>query len=313
VKATDTRALVEGALLSSITIILSLIALYIPVLGVFATLIWPVPIIILGARHSLKTSIMATVVSGIVVAMFEGPFQAFTVVVGFGLIGICMGLAIRKNYPPFQVLAIGGAASLISKIILIFVSLHIIGINPITQEISIMRESLSAINNLYAGMGINPDTIKSMTESFESMIDLMVLAIPAILLLASIFDAFLNYVFTKVILARLGQQLEGLTPFWLWKLPPFTVFLFLLGTLLLMMEGYWQSEILNTIGLNLQMVFYFAFLVEGFSLIAFYMGKYNVSRVFRVILVFMIFFNPIFAQILSWAGMFDILFNFRKI
>ena len=214
-KPTNTRALVEGALLSAITIIISLFALYVPILGVFASLIWPVPIIILGIRHGIKTSVMATVVAGIVVTMFEGPAQAIIVVLGFGLIGICMGWAIRKKYAPFQVLAISGVASLISKIVLILVSLYIIGINPISQEISIMRESLSAINNLYSGMGVNPDTVRSVTDNFNKMIDMIAVAVPAILVLASIFDAFLNYMLTKVILSRLGQQIAGLTPFWL--------------------------------------------------------------------------------------------------
>jgi uncharacterized protein YybS (DUF2232 family) len=313
VKPTNTRALVEGALLSAITIIISLFALYVPILGIFASLIWPVPIVILGIRHGIKTSVMATVVAGIVVAMFEGPAQAITVVLGFGLIGICMGWAIRKKYAPFRVLAIGGVASLISKIVLILVSLYIMGINPISQEISIMRESLSAVNNLYSGMGVNPDTIRSVTDSFNKMIDMMAVTIPAILVLASILDAFLNYMFTKVILSRLGQQITGLTPFWLWKLPPYTVFLFLLGMLMTMMETYWPVGVLKTVGFNLQMVFFFTFLVEGFSLIAYYMGKYNVSKVFRVIVVFLIFFNPFIAQIISWAGMFDILFNFRQL
>ncbi len=312
-KPTNTRALVEGALLSAITIIISLFALYVPILGVFASLIWPVPIIILGIRHGIKTSVMATVVAGIVVTMFEGPAQAIIVVLGFGLIGICMGWAIRKKYAPFQVLAISGVASLISKIVLILVSLYIIGINPISQEISIMRESLSAINNLYSGMGVNPDTVRSVTDNFNKMIDMIAVAVPAILVLASIFDAFLNYMLTKVILSRLGQQIAGLTPFWLWKLPSYTVFLFLLGMLMTMMETYWPVGVLKTVGFNLQMVFFFTFLVEGFSLITYYMGKYNVSKVLRVIIVFLIFFNPVISQIISWAGMFDILFNFRKL
>lgn len=312
-KPTNTRALVEGALLSAITIIISLFALYVPILGVFASLIWPVPIIILGIRHGIKTSVMATVVAGIVVTMFEGPAQAIIVVLGFGLIGICMGWAIRKKYAPFQVLAISGVASLISKIVLILVSLYIIGINPISQEISIMRESLSAINNLYSGMGVNPDTVRSVTDNFNKMIDMIAVAVPAILVLASIFDAFLNYMLTKVILSRLGQQIAGLTPFWLWKLPSYTVFLFLLGMLMTMMETYWPVGVLKTVGFNLQMVFFFTFLVEGFSLITYYMGKYNVPKVLRVIIVFLIFFNPVISQIISWAGMFDILFNFRKL
>ena len=126
-------------------------------------------------------------------------------------------------------------------------------------------------------------------------------------------DAFLNYQVTKAILSRLGQKIQGFTPFWLWNFPPYTVFMFLLGVLLTMLETYWPVGILKPLGLNLQIVFYFVFLIQGFSLIAFYMGKFNVAKILRVFVVLLVFFNPFISQIVIWAGMFDILFNFRHI
>lgn len=312
-KQNDTKSLVEGALLSAITIILSLTALYIPVIGVFATLVWPVPIIILGIRHGLKTSIMATVVSGAIVSMIEGPTQAFTVILSFGLIGIIMGWAINKDFSPFKVLAFGAIASLVSKILLILISLFVMGINPITEEITAMRKSIPLVENMYKGLGLSPDKIKLVVESFASMVDLMAIAIPAILVLASLMDAFLSYKLTRLILSRLGHSLEDFTPFWTWRFPAYTVFLYLLGILTTMMEQYWPLGILKTIGLNLQMVFSFIFLIQGFSLMAYFMGKHNMSKILRVIIVFLVFFNPLFLRLATWAGMFDILLNFRQI
>lgn len=308
----DTHSIVEGALLSAITIIISLAALYLPIIGVFASLIWPVPIIILGIRHG-KVSILATIVSGVIVAMIEGPVHALTVVLGFGLIGIVMGWAIRKQYEPFKVLAIGAMASLVSKVILISISLFIMGINPIAEEIAIMRESISMVESMYGKMGVSPENLKTITQSFSKMIDLMAVAIPAILVLASLLDAFLSYVVTRGILSRLGQKLKGFTPFWMWRFPAYTVFLFLVGVLLAMIEAYWPHGILKTIGINLQMIFYFLFLIQGFSLMAYFMGKYNVAKILRVIAVLLAFFNPLFSQLVMWSGMFDILFNFRQI
>jgi len=310
---TNTKSMVEGALLAAITIILSLTALYIPVVGVFASLIWPVPIVILGIRHGLRTSILATLVSGIVVAMLEGPTQALTVVLSFGLIGIVMGWTIKRQFSPFKIMLISGAASLISRLILIGLTLLIMGINPLTEEIAMMRESMDYVINMYKGMGMNPDTLESMTANFDNIFNLLSVAIPAILVSGSILDAFLNYAVTKMVMARLGQKLEGFTPFWLWRMPAYTVFFYLVGVLLVMLEQYWPRGILRPIGINLQLLFYFAFIIEGFSLMAYYMGKYNVAKGFRVLIVLMVFFNPFLSQILMWAGMFDILFNFRHI
>jgi len=312
-RSNNTKSMIEGALLAAITIILSLFTLYLPVLGVFASLIWPVPIVILGIRHGFRTSILSTVVAGVFVAILSGPIQAFTVVLGFGLIGIAMGWAIKRDFSPFKVLLIGGISSFISKVVLVGVSLLVMGINPITQEITLMKESLTMIGNMYKGMGMSPDTVKSTITQFNSVLDLMAVAFPGLLLISSFMDSFLTYQVTKAILSRLGQKLEQFTPFWQWQLPAYTVTLFLLGKLFTMLEVYWPVGALKVLGLNLIVIFSVAFFLQGFSVLAYFLAKWNVSKVLRIIIVFLIFFNPIMTLIIFWAGMLDILFNFRHI
>jgi len=312
-RPTDTKSLVEGALLAAINIVLSIMALYMPILGTFATLVWPVPIVILGIRHGLKTSVLSAVVAGIFVAILSGPFQALSIVISFGLIGIAMGWAINKKYSPFKVLTIGGAASLVSKVMLVFLTMLMMGINPISEEISILKESFSMAGSLYEKFGMDPQSVKSTMESFNKSLELLPILVPGIFIVASALDSYLTYIVSKAVLARMGQKLENLTPFWRWRFPDFTVAFFLLGHLLVLLETYWPVGVLKAIGMNIVMVFGFAFYIQGFSLLAYYMGKYNVSKPLRLFIAFFVMFNPVFLQILFFAGMFDILFNFRKI
>ncbi|MDD4568667.1 MAG: YybS family protein [Tepidanaerobacteraceae bacterium] len=312
-RSNNTKSMVEGALLAAINIILSIIAIYMPILGTFATLIWPVPIVILGIRHGLKTSILSIVVAGIFVAILSGPFQAVTIVVSFGLMGIVMGRALKKNFSPFKVLGVGSVASLVSKVALVFLTMIMMGINPLTEEITVLKESLSLAGSFYQKMGMDPQTVETTIESFTRSLDLLPLIIPGIFIMASVLDSFLTYVVTKAVLGRMGQKLEDFTPFWLWRFPDYTVAFFLLGNLLTLLETYWPVGVLKSVGLNLALVFGFTFLVQGFSLLAFYLGKYNVGKPFRLLIVFFVLFNPLFLQILFFAGLFDILFNFRKI
>jgi uncharacterized protein YybS (DUF2232 family) len=312
-KPANTKSLVEGALLAAINIILSIMALYMPILGTFATLVWPVPIVILGIRHGLRTSILSTVVAGIFVAILSGPFQAVNIVISFGLIGIAMGWAINKKLSPFKVLSIGGAASLISKVALVFITMLVIGINPLTEEINLLKESFSMAGSLYEKLGMDPQTVETTIESFTRSLELLPLVIPGVFIMASALDTFLTYIVTKAVLSRMGQRLEDLTPFWLWRFPDFTVAFFLFGNLLVLLETYWPVGVLKAIGMNIVLVFGFVFFIQGFSLLAFFLGKYDVAKPLRLLIVFFVLFNPLFLQILFFAGLFDILFNFRKI
>ncbi|ADL08963.1 YybS family protein [Thermosediminibacter oceani] len=307
----STKAVVEGALLSAITIILSLFSMYVPALGIFLDLVLPVPVIILGMRQGLRITVLSVLVTGLVTAMFSGPLKALAVMLGFGLIGIGMGWALRKNYPPFRVFGVGAVASLASNVALFLISLMIMGINPFLQEIAAYKEGLSAAADLYNRMGVDPETVKTVVGMYEKMLDLMPLLIPAILVLASITSAFLSYQISRVVLRRLGYKIEDFPPFWQWRLPVFTVFLLLLGQLAVLLEAYWPVGILKQLGLNLQMIFTFAFFVQGLSILSFYLGRYNVAKPVRALIVLFVFTNPFFAQLIFLAGMVDTVFNFR--
>ena len=56
--------LTESGLLSALTVILALAAVYLPVVGVVASLVWAIPVIVLVVRHGLRWGAMAVLVSG---------------------------------------------------------------------------------------------------------------------------------------------------------------------------------------------------------------------------------------------------------
>src|SRR5665647_135226 len=118
-RQTRVRSMVEGGLLAAIAIIFAVISAYLPIIGPFVDLLWPVPIILLGVRHGYKWSIMATVVAGVMIAMLLHPLQAVSVVVGFGLIGVVLGYAFRMEFSPAKTMLWGSVASLISKVALL--------------------------------------------------------------------------------------------------------------------------------------------------------------------------------------------------
>ena len=56
--------LTESGLLSALTVILALAAVYLPVVGVVASLVWAIPVTVLVVRHGLRWGAMAVLVSG---------------------------------------------------------------------------------------------------------------------------------------------------------------------------------------------------------------------------------------------------------
>ena len=119
---TRVRPMVEGGILSAVAILFALISVYIPIIGAFINLIWPVPIILLGVRHGYKWSLMATAVAGILIALLVHPLHAVGVAIGFGLTGIVLGHCFRQKYRPVTSVLFGSCASLLSKIVVMGIS-----------------------------------------------------------------------------------------------------------------------------------------------------------------------------------------------
>jgi uncharacterized protein YybS (DUF2232 family) len=308
-----TRSMVEGALLSAITVLLSIASIYLPLIGTLATFVWPVPIIILMLRHGMRTSIMATIVSGLIVSLLATPIDAVTIILGFGLTGIALGYAIRKEYSPGKIVLIGTGASVISKVIIIGISMLVMKINPINMQMDILVESLEGASEFYSSIGINPENIEPLLNSLKEMAKILPIIIPSILLLASIMDAFLNFNVARLVLKKLGHTIKPLPPFIYWQLPIYTVPMFLAGMAMSMLYYFYPSEILRFIGMNLTIFFPYLFMIQGLSLLAFFLNRMKANKILRITIVIFVIFNPVFSRILVFAGLLEILFNFRKL
>jgi len=93
----STKSIVEGAFLSAITALLFLASLYIPLLGTLISFLCPLPIIILCLRHNLKVATLALFISFFLITLVAGPFQGLIAVLGFGILGITLGIVIKKK------------------------------------------------------------------------------------------------------------------------------------------------------------------------------------------------------------------------
>lgn len=305
--------MVEGGVLVAVAIIFALISVYIPVIGTFVNLIWPVPIILLGVRHGYKWSIMATVVAGVLIAILMHPLQAVAVVVGFGLIGIALGYAFRNDYSPAKALFIGSCASLVSKLAVVGIGIFIMGINPLNFETEALSSTVTQIVDFYRSMGMGEEDLKKMDESVRTMIDMVKLLFPAGLVLASVADTYLNFWVAKKVLKRLGHAVKPFPPFKLWKMPKYILWFFAAALLMSYLGRTHEQQLVYNIGMNLEVIVSIVLLIQGLALFYFLADKYNLSRLVRGIILVLILTNGLLSQVTVFAGAFDMVFDYRKI
>lgn len=306
------RPMIEGGILSAVAIVFAFISAYVPVLGAFVNLIWPVPIILLGVRHGYKWSILATVVSGIIIGLLMHPLQAVSVVVGFSLIGIVLGYAIRAGFSPVKTLVWGSAASLLSKAMVIGMGSVILGVNPISIGTEGLDQTIEQALSMYRSIGIPETELAAIGDYLRTTLEVMKIILPAGFVLASLTDTYLNFWVAKVILKKLGVEVAAFPPFKHWSFSLTVLYLFGISMGLLYLGNSQQIELVKNIGMNLNALTTILLVVQGVALFYFFADKYNLSRLLRGIILVLLFTGP-FLQLLVFAGAFDIAVDYRRL
>ncbi|MBC7216815.1 MAG: YybS family protein [Candidatus Caldatribacterium sp.] len=293
------RPTVEGAFLAALTVILYLASIYIPILGVFVSFLCPLPVMFLVIRWGARVGILASFVASALVFTLAGLMQAVTCLVGFSLLGIAMGVTVRRRYALPEILILNTGVSLLSKLALVGIALIVAGKNPLVENIRLLEETLK-----------RTPWIPQNLPGTEGLLELVQLIMPALLLVASLFDTGCNFLLGRWIGKRLGLSFPEIPPFSEWRLPRSVFWVFVLGWVFVLFGG---PSVLGKIGINLQIVTQLLFLFQGLSLVYYFLGRYIRSKAVRVGILAFLMFQPLLSSLLSWLGVFDVFFDFRRL
>lgn len=308
---TRTKPMVEAGILAGIAIIFAFISAYLPVIGAFIHLIWPVPIILLGVRHGVKWSFLATVVAGILIAILLHPLHAISVVVGFGLTGIVLGYGLREKFPPTKTLLWGSAASLVSTAAVIIIGMVILGTNPLALQQDAMTKSMEQAIGFYRSMGMSEADLEQMTVSMNAIMDMLKIILPAGFGMAAIVTAYLNLAVAKRVLKKMGHYIAPFPPFKDWQMPKLSLYAFIVAVLAMYWGHSREWTWLYNLGVNLQMIAIVFLLIQGLALFYFLADKYKLSRLMRGIILFLVLTNGIILQVVLFAGAIDMTMQYR--
>ena len=161
------------------------------------------------------------------------------------------------------------------------------------------------------GVSVSPESVNEYVETMAQTVSLMM---PAMLILFAAADTMTGYVLTRLYFKRAGGvKLPALPPFVHWRFPK-NIFWALLAALILDMasKAFPDDGLYRMLSLNLMEVLRGIFLVEGLSLLWYFMSAYKVNKALRVILtLFCAFFAPV-SYVLSMIGIFDIWYDLRR-
>jgi len=307
------KPMTESGVLSAITAIMALIGLYVPILGTVAVLVWPLPIVILIVRHGLRWGLMAIAVAGALMAILIEPLMALHMVVAFAPVGVALGIGYRRGFGATKMLVAAIGVSIVAEAAVILLALLITSINPLTAQIDLMKESFTSSIDMYRAFNMPEDQIAEAEKNFSSMMQVLPLLIPLFIVLMGMLDAFVNYWVAGKVLRRLGHQdFPVLKPLSEWRLPVFFLYLYAFGLVGMYWGGTRQIDLLYQISFNANLLASFFGFLQGLALLQTVANHWKVSKFVRWVIVIFVMFNGMLLQILSFTGLFDMVFDYRR-
>ncbi|MBY4603097.1 MULTISPECIES: YybS family protein [Bacillus] len=304
----QTRALMEGAILISLFAIITLLVVYVPVIGTILLFALPLPMILYTIRHGLKLGIWMGVVS-LPVVFIVGSFTGLIVAFMSACAGIAMGHYFKKKEPGHAI--ISGALIYMLCIVFYFViSIQFLGINIIDEAMTQYRQSLDIVETVLKQSG-NAEQLEKQLKLMEEQLGIVQYLFPTAIVMVGAIFSFLSYLIAKPLLRRFSPDIPNLKPFRELKFPQSVVVLYLMIVILSFLPLE-KGQMLYSIALNGEFILGFLIFIQGLSFIFFYCHKKQYPKAAAVIAVILGFIHPIFMAAIRILGVIDMGFNIRN-
>lgn len=311
-KEQGARPAAVAGVMTSAAVVYALAAVYLPMLTMIMGMLWPVFTALVVVRVGFYWGVLSAAVSLVLLMLFTTPVTGAFFVLSFAPTGLALGALLRRGAGTVRVLMAGMGASLLGKLAGAAFMFALFGMNPLAIDTASMGQTMDETLALYGALGMSETQLAETRAASEQVMSFFLQLLPALLVGSAVIEAGASFAVLRTVLTRLGVPSAPFPPFTAWRLP--VVFPYLFGFSLVGI--YWGTtrdlSWLYQVSLNAYLIAFFAGLVQGLSLMQFLMKRFSVSPFVRMLLYVFVGLNALMTQIVSWTGLFDMVYDYRK-
>ncbi len=275
-------------------------------------LVFPVMFIILGIKNGMLEGIISLMTTCTIVAYLIDPMTALYLFIVFAPITMTIIYTTKSRKGTMDVL-LYASISLFTSILILFYLINLKDGNLIAQIEEYFKATIQIrIQNL-KDMGLSSYEILEDKNFLENIYKDMLLKAPASLLLSTFIISYINYSLSIKGLKRVGINIVDIPRFALFRLPnniTIGVIVMFIGALIAKMLGFAYFEAIVE---NVTVLIGFMFLIQGLSIIDFFLIKIKVKTIFRFIFISLTVLITPLVSVVSMLGLIDVMFDFRKL
>ncbi len=308
------RALREWALFTFLAVITGLAGIFMPPFYFIATVVLPIPIILLVLRLDTLYGVLGLAAAGVFLLLCgPEPVPVLVLMFHYGLLGILYGLLFKNNVPSGKNITAG----LLGTAVLALLSAGLIyaftGENPfiLSQEGRQMAEQWLAANQSTGAFNDLPPELQG--DLGKNVLSFFELFIPGQLIISSVFAAIITYFLARVVLHKVNFTLPPRPVFIKMSFPWYSIWGLIVGLGLTLAGDHFSLQTVAKLGKNILFILFYVYLALGLSVAAYYYYKVNLAKPIKILFIFLAFiYLPISTIIILLLGITDPIINLRR-
>ena len=219
VKGDFNRSFISGIFLTTLFL---LAHVFIPFLGIFISLITPLPILFyyqkLGRLPGIFISFAASIVAISLLRLFETQLGVFFIV-EFGIIGLTLSEMLRKNLSIEKTVLYSVFIILGTGTVLFYLYSAINFVSPWTFIVQQINEKVSQTVNLSNELGMSAEQLELLEASSQNLANFLVRSFPSFAVVGMVFIIWINLMMAKMVYNILKLEFPDFGDLSRWKAP----------------------------------------------------------------------------------------------
>ena len=286
-------------------------AAFIPFLGSFCLILFPMIIFVLGTINGeikTATALFISCLLLLTLSLLLHQGNPLVPIVTLGLSGLFIARIATRNKSAEKVIAYP-ALLIIAVICFYFIYSSFEQSVHIWQFIQKYVAAIIDANiKLYSQLPLAKEDVNFIKDNQQNITIAFTRIFPSLIVIICVFIVWINVLIGKNVLSKTGISRTNLAMLASWKTPDFFIWIFIISGGL----NFVPNENINFLALNLFLVICFIYLLQGFAIISFIFQSKNVPIFFRFIFYFLIAVQQFLMIPIATAGLFDIWVDFRK-
>jgi uncharacterized protein YybS (DUF2232 family) len=295
---------------TAITTLIAMAGLYLPILGVVASLFIPLPVLFYRSKLGRSWGVLVLIAVTLIVATIMGWRSIPSAVFFFelGLVGLVLSEMFQMNVSLEKTVAVTTGVVIASGALMLALY-GLVSTKSLWGQLSdYLHKNLELVLAMYRDMDVSDETVAIPAQSLEGIYHVMLRLIPATVIVSTLFVVWSNLLLARPLLQSRRLSFPDFGALNEWKAPEPLVWVAIVSGLLLLVP----HEGLKFFGVNGLIVMMMIYFFQGIAIVSFYFEKKQFPRILRAILYGLIALQQLVLLLVIVAGFFDMWVDFRR-